>query len=130
MEWDFVEAQCNNLERLGSIRRSTQSTYASATVVVRKKDAARNYTNFRQCGDYRPLNLETTLDQYPLSGIEEIFNAMGGAKKFSRLDLRSGYHQMPLREEDIRKTAFWGANRMLWEWLVVPFGLKNAPPYF
>ena len=130
VEWDFVEAQCNNLERLGFIRRSTQSTYASATVVVRKKDAEGNYTDFRQCGDYRPLNLETTLDRYPLPGIEEIFNAMGGATIFSKLDLRSGYHQMPLRAEDISKTAFWGANRMLWEWLVVPFGLKNAPPYF
>ena len=130
VEWDFVEAQCKNLERLGFIRRSNQSTYASATVVVRKEDAEGNYTDFRQCGDYRPLNLETTLDRYPLPGIEDIFNAMGGATIFSKLDLRSGYHQMPLSEEDISKTAFWGANRMLWEWLVVPFGLKNAPPYF
>ena len=52
--------------------------YASATVVVRKKDAEGNYTDFRQCGDYRPLNLETTLDRYPLPGIEDIFNAVGG----------------------------------------------------
>ena len=52
-----MEAQCKNLERLGFIRRSNQSTYASATVVVRKKDAEGNYTDFRQCGDYRPLNL-------------------------------------------------------------------------
>ena len=112
------------------IQRSTQSLYASATVVVRKKDSEGNYTDFRQCGDYRPLNLETNLDRYPLPGIEDIFNQMGGATVFSKLDLRSGYHQMPLREEDRCKTAFWGANRVLWEWPVVPFGLKNAPPYF
>ena len=87
VEWDFVEAQCNNLKRLGFIRRSNRSTYASATVVVRKKDAEGNYTDFRQCGDYRPLNLETTLDRYPLPGIEDIFNAMGGATIFSKLDL-------------------------------------------
>ena len=104
--------------------------YASAIVVVRKKDAEGNYTDFRQCGDYRPLNLETTLDRYPLPGIEDIFNAMGGATIFSKLDLRSGYHQMPLRKEDQAKTAFWGADIILWEWLVVPFGLKNVPPYF
>ena len=93
--------------------------YASATVVVRKKDAEGNYTNFWQCGDYRPLNLETTMDRYPLPGIEDIFNAMGGGTIFSKLDLRSGYHQMPLRKEDQAKTAFWGANKILWEWLVL-----------
>ena len=130
IEWDFVKTQCQKLETLGFIRKSTQSKYASATVVVRKKDTDGNYTDFRQCGDYRPLNLETTLDRYPLPGIEDIFNAMGGAIIFSKLDLRSGYHQMPLQAEDRAKTAFWGADRTLWEWMVVPFGLKNAPPYF
>ena len=130
VEWDFISAQCKKLEALGMIQRSTQSLYASATVVVRKKDSEGNYTDFRQCGDYRPLNLKTNLDRYPLPGIEDIFNQMGGATVFNKLDLRSGYHQMPLREEDRCKTAFWGANRVLWEWLVVPFGLKNAPPYF
>ena len=98
--------------------------------MVKKKDELGNYTDFRQCGDYRPFNQETTLDRHPLLGIEEIFNQMGGGTIFSKLDLRSDYHQMPLRPEDRKKTAFWGANRILWEWLVVPFGLKNALPYF
>ena len=55
---------------------------------------------------------------------------MGGATIFFKLDLRSGYHQMPVRAEDRCKAALWGANRILGEWLVVPFGLKKAPPYF
>ena len=80
--------------------------FASATVVVRKKDEDGNYTDFWQCGDYRPLHQETTLDRYPLPRIEDIFNQMGGATIFSKLDLRSGYHQMPLRVEDRIKTAF------------------------
>ena len=130
VEGVFVEAQCKKLETLGFIQRSSQLAYASATVVARKKDAEGNYTDFRQCGDYRSLNMETTLDRHPLLGIEDIFNQMGGATIFSKLDLRSGYHQMPVRAEDRCKTAFHGANRILWEWLVVPFGLKNAPPYF
>ena len=99
-------------------------------MVVRKKDEEGKYTDFRQCGDYRPLNQETPLDRYPLPGIEDIFNQMGGGTIFPKLDLRSGYHQIPLLQEDRAKTTFWGANKILWEWLVVLFGLKNAPPYF
>ena len=129
-EWDFVGENCEKLERQGLIRESKQSKYASATVVVRKRDENGEYTDLRQCGDYRPLNLATDSDRYPLPLIEEIFHEMQGAKIFSKLDLRSGYHQIPLREEDKGKTAFWGRNRKLWEWNVVPFGLKNAPPFF
>ena len=129
-ELAYVEEQCKKLSKLGMIRISDQTKYASATVVVRKKDEKGNYTDFRKCGDYRPLNLETNLERYQLPLIESIFNDMKGAKIFTKLDLRSGYHQMPLRECDRAKTAFWGAKRILWEWCVVPFGLKNAPPYF
>ena len=130
VEMDFVEAQCAKLEGVGFIQRSTRSLYASATVVVRKKDELGNYTDFRQCEDCRPINQETILDRYPLLGIEDIFNQMMGAIVFSKLDLRSGYHQIPVRVKGRRKMAFWGANRFLWEWLMVPFGPKNVPPYF
>ena len=70
------------------------------------------------------------MDRYSLPGIEDIFNQMGGSTIFPKLDLRSGYHQMPLCQEDRAKASFWGGNRVLREWLVVPFGLKNASPYF
>ena len=106
VEWDFVEAQCKKLEGLGFIQRSNQSMFALAIVVVRKKDEAGNYTDFRQCGDYRPLNQKTTLDRYLLPGIKDIFNQMGGGTIFSMLDLRNGYHHMLLRMEDRVKTAF------------------------
>ena len=129
-EVEFLEAHTKKLKSLGFIRRSTQSKYASASVIVRKKDEHGEYTDFRQCGDYRPINEFTDLDRNPLPTIEEIFNSMGGARYFSKLDLRSGYHQMPVLAKDRCKTAFWGANRTLWEWMVIPFGLKNAPPFF
>ena len=70
------------------------------------------------------------MDRYQLPLIESIFNDMRGAQVFSKLDLRSGYHQMALRAANRYKTAFWGAQRIPWEWCVVSFGLKNAPPYF
>ena len=63
--------------------------YAFATIVVRKKDEAWNYTDFRQCGLYHPLNEETTLDMYPLLDIKDDFNQLGGAKIFNKMDLRS-----------------------------------------
>lgn len=65
-EWKFVGEQCEKLEELGFIKKSTQTNYASITVVVRKKDEHGNYTNFRNCGDYRPPNTQTNLDRYQL----------------------------------------------------------------
>lgn len=130
IEMEFVEARCEKLRDLGYIRLSEQSRYVSATVVVKKKDEEGNDTDFRKCGDCRPLNKETDQERYQLPEVQRIFDDMVGARIFSKLDLRSGYHQMVLAEKDWSKTAFWGANRQLWEWCVVPFGLKNTPAYF
>ena len=87
-EWKFVSEQCEKLEKLGFIRKSAQTKYASATMVVRKKDEEGNYTDYHKCGDYRPLNAKTNLDRYQLPLIESIFNDVKGAKIFSKLDLR------------------------------------------
>ena len=75
-EWAFVGEQCTKLEKMGFIRRSYQSHYPSATVVVRKKDENGEYTDFRKYGDYTPINLETDLDRHQLPLIESIFNDM------------------------------------------------------
>jgi hypothetical protein len=81
------------------------------------------------CVDYRSLNDVTIKNKYPLPRIEDLFDQMRGAKVFSRIDLRSGYHQMKVRPSDIPKTAFT-TRYGLYEYTVMSFGLTNAPAYF
>jgi hypothetical protein len=81
------------------------------------------------CVDYRSLNDVTVKNKYPLPRIEDIFDQMRGARVFSKIDLRSGYHQMKIRPSDIPKTAFL-TRYGLYEFTVMSFGLTNAPSYF
>jgi hypothetical protein len=85
--------------------------YASATVMPSKKDIYGNWTEKRMCGDHRRINKFTKSNCYAMPIPEENFEAIGHAKVFSTLDLRSGYHQIGLREEDKEKTAFWGIDK-------------------
>ena len=81
-------------------------------------------------GDYRPINRKTKSDGYPMPIPEELFDAIGFSRVFSTLDLRSGYHQLPLFVGDQLKTAFWGVdhdeNDQLYHWKFLPFGLNSA----
>jgi hypothetical protein len=91
---------------------------------VEKKDGTQ-----RMCVDYRSLNEVTIKNKYPLPGIEDLFDQMKGASVFSKVDLRSGYHQQKIQESDIPKTTF-RTRYGLYEYTVMSFGLTNVPAYF
>jgi hypothetical protein len=81
------------------------------------------------CVDYRSLNDVITKNKYPLPRVEDLFDQRRGARIFSKIDLRTGYHQMKIRPSDIPKTAF-STRYGLYEFTVMSFGLTNAPAYF
>jgi hypothetical protein len=81
------------------------------------------------CGDYRPLNLVTPHDMYPMPIPKELFDNIGDSNIFTIVDLRQNFNQIVLIVKYCKKMAFHGSNK-LWEWLVMPFGLKNAHVFF
>jgi hypothetical protein len=118
-----LKKQIEELQEKGFIRPSS-SPWGAPVLFVNKKDGSR-----RMCVDYRSLNKVTIKNNYPLPRIEDLFDQMRGATVFSKIDLRSGYHQLKIRTEDIPKTAFT-TRYGLYEFLVMSFGLTNAPAYF
>jgi hypothetical protein len=107
----------------GFIRPST-SPWGCPALFIKKKDES-----LRLCIDYRPLNAVTIKNKYPLTRIDVLFDQLVRAKVFSKIDLRSGYHQIKIQASDIPKTAF-STRYGLYEYLVMSFGLTNAPAYF
>jgi hypothetical protein len=81
------------------------------------------------CEDYRPSNLVTPQDMYPMPIPKELFDNIRDSNIFIIMDLRQGFNQIVFAIKDRKKTTFHGSNK-LWEWLVMPFGLKNAPVFF
>ena len=119
-----LKKQLEELEGKGFIQPST-SSWGCPGLFVKKKDT----TVPRLVVDYRPLNASTIKNKYPLPRINDLFDQLSGATVFSKMDLRSGYHQIKIRTEDIPKMAFT-TRYGLYEYTVMSFGLTNAPATF
>jgi hypothetical protein len=104
--------------------RPSVSPWGAPVLFVKNKNGT-----LRLCIDYRQLNKVTIKNKYPLPRINDLFDQVGGAKIFSKLDLRSGYHQVRIKDQDINKTTFQTRYRH-YEFVVIPFGLTNAPTTF
>ncbi|KAL4010945.1 hypothetical protein IC575_027987 [Cucumis melo] len=118
-----LKVQLQELLDKGFIRPSV-STWGAPVLFVKKKDGS-----MRLCIDYRELNKVTVKNRYPLPRIDDLFDQLQGATVFSKIDLRSGYHQLRIRDSDIPKTAFRLRYRH-YEFIVISFGLINAPAVF
>ncbi|GBG86438.1 hypothetical protein CBR_g41435 [Chara braunii] len=122
-ELEVLRAQLDDLLAKGWIRPSS-SPYGPPVLFVRKKNK-----ELRLCIDYRKLNAQTVKNVGPLPRIDDLLERMGGAKYFSKIDLKSGYHQISIQPNDRYKTAF-KMRYAHFEWVVMPFGLTNAPATF
>ncbi|GJX77263.1 putative reverse transcriptase domain-containing protein [Tanacetum coccineum] len=122
-EMKELSEQLQELSNKGFIRPSS-SPWGAPVLFVKKKDGP-----FRMCIDYREVNKLTVKNRYPLPRIDDLFDQLQGSSIYSKIDLRSGYHQLRVREQDIPKTAF-RTRYGHYEFQVMPFGLTNAPAVF
>ncbi|GJZ50622.1 putative reverse transcriptase domain-containing protein [Tanacetum coccineum] len=122
-EMQELSVQLQELSDKGFIRPSS-SPWGAPVLFVKKKDGS-----LRMCIDYRELNKLTVKNRYPLPRIDDLFDQLQGSSVYSKIDLRSGYHQLRVRDEDIPKTAF-RTRYGHYEFQVMPFGLTNAPAVF
>ncbi|GJR35653.1 putative reverse transcriptase domain-containing protein [Tanacetum coccineum] len=122
-EMQELSAQLKELSNKGFIRPSS-SPWGASVLFVKKKDGS-----FRMCINYRELNKLSVKNRYPLLRIDDLFDQLQGSSVYSKIDLRSVYHQLRVREDDIPKTAF-RTRYGHYEFQLMPFGLANAPAVF
>jgi len=118
-----LKTQLSELLKKGLIRTSSFA-WGCPAIFVKKKDQS-----LRMCVDYRPLNAVTIKNKYPLPRIDILFDQLSKAKVFSKIDLRSRYHEIKIRPKDVPKMTF-SMSYGLYEYLVMSFGLTNAPAHF
>jgi len=118
-----LKTQLQELLQKGFIQPSS-SPWGCPALFVKKMDQT-----LRLYVDYRPLNEVTIKNKYPLPRIDLLFDQLAGAKVFSKIDLRSGYHEIKIKPEDVPKTTFTTCYG-LYEYFVMSFGLTNAPTHF
>lgn len=125
---DEVEKQIEQLLS-DEIIRPSKSPYNSPVWIVPKKEDSSGEKKYRMVVDYRKLNSVTIPDRYPIPEINDVLANLGQNCFFTVIDLKSGFHQIPLKESDVEKTAFSVKNGK-YEFTRLPFGLKNAPSIF
>ncbi len=118
-----MKRQIDVLVNLGKMRPSN-SKYACGVTLPMKKDGSRRF-----CGNYRPLNAQTRRDSFSMPLLEDVIDQLGNSSWFTALDLQLGFWQIQMAPEDIKKTALI-TKTGLYEWTVMPFGLKNATNTF
>jgi site-specific DNA-cytosine methylase len=134
-QYSVIEKQIRE-EKMGEMRDTNMlekaphnTIYASCPHFPSKRDAQGNWTDKRVTIDFRKINQHTEKDQYGLHRPEELFQKVSKAKYFSKIDLRSGFHQIPIDPDSRSKTAFWWGNE-LWQYTRLPMGLSNSPAAF
>ena len=123
VELKELQVQLQDLLKKGLIRPS-YSPWGAPVLFVKKKDGT-----LRMCMDYRELNKVTIKNKYHLPRIDDLFDQLKGASMFSKIDLRSSYHQLKIKESDVPKSAF-RSRYGHYEFLMMPFGLTNMPAAF